>query len=113
MKLNKKVELGINAVNALKKYTTPVRTVDLCKEVGTTQNFLEQIMRNLRTAGIVVSVRGPGGGYKLNPATTTAVTAYDVARAVGKFTQGIDLGDTSATNKLRQAVLSAFENTTI
>ena len=112
MKLNKKVELGIKAVNALKKYGNPVRTQDLAVEIGTTQHFLEQIMRNLRTSGIVVSVRGPGGGYRL-VTSTTPVTAYDVARAVGRLSEGLNSGDTSAENRLRLALTNAFSSVAI
>ena len=111
MKTNKKVELGINAVNALKKYENPIRTQDLATEIGTTQHFLEQIMRNLRTAGIVVSVRGPGGGYKLAP-STTPVTAYHVAKAVGRDFGTLSL-DEAPMSRLGKAITDAFLNTTI
>ena len=36
MKLNKKLELGISAVQALKQRGKPTRTVDLATEIGTT-----------------------------------------------------------------------------
>lgn len=110
MKLNKKVELGINAVNALKKYDHAVRTQDLAVEIGTTQHFLEQIMRNLRTAGIVTSVRGPGGGYRLVPNAT--LTAYNVAKAVGRDFGTLSLDD-APMSRLGKAVTEAFLNTTI
>lgn len=111
MKQNKKVELGINAVTALKKYSNPVRTQDLATEIGTTQHFLEQIMRNLRTAGIVVSVRGPGGGYRL-ATTTTPVTAYQVAKAVGRDFGTLSLND-APMDRLGKAVTEAFLNTVL
>jgi len=111
MKLNKKVELGINAVTALKKYETPVRTQDLAAEIGTTQHFLEQVMRNLRTAGIVASVRGPGGGYKLVP-TTTPITALHVAKAVGRDFGTLSL-DQAPMSRLGKAITEAFLNTTL
>ena len=41
MKLNKKLELGISAVQALKQRGKPTRTVDLATEIGTTLHFLE------------------------------------------------------------------------
>lgn len=111
MKLNKKVELGINAVSALKNKEGAVRTQDLAVEIGTTQHFLEQIMRNLRTAGIVASVRGPGGGYKLVP-TETPVTAYHVAKAVGRDFGVLSL-DQAPMNRLSKALTEAFLNTPI
>lgn len=110
MKLNKKVELGINAVNALKKYETPVRISDIATEVGTTVNFLAQIMRNLRNAGIVTVKRGPGGGYLL--AKDTTVTAYSVAKAVGRDFGTLTL-DEAPMSRLTKAVTEAFLNTTI
>jgi Rrf2 family transcriptional regulator, iron-sulfur cluster assembly transcription factor len=114
MKLNKKVELGINAVNALRKYENPVRTQDLAVEIGTTQHFLEQIMRNLRTANIVVSIRGPGGGYKLNGSfgATNTITAYDVAKAVGRDFGILSL-DQAPMNRLSKALTEAFLNTVL
>lgn len=112
MKLNKKLELGINAVQALKQRGKPTRTVDLATEIGTTLHFLEQIMRNLRTAGIVTSIRGPGGGYTLD--SSKEVTALQVAQAVGRefesygvTTQGM------ARERLQNALTQAFQNTTI
>lgn len=110
MKLTKKVELGINAVNALKKYDAPVRTVDLAGEIGTTLHFLEQIMRNLRNAGIVVVKRGPGGGYALTK--DMKITAYHVAKAVGRDFGTLSLDETPMS-RLSKAVTEAFLNTTI
>jgi Rrf2 family iron-sulfur cluster assembly transcriptional regulator len=111
MKLNKKVELGINAVSALKKYESPIRTQDLAVEIGTTTHFLEQIMRNLRTAGIVASVRGPGGGYKL-VASPTPITALHVAKAVGRDFGILSLAD-APMDRLSKAITEAFLNTTL
>lgn len=110
MKLNKKVELGINAVNALKKYETPVRIQDIAVEVGTTVTFLAQIMRNLRDAGIVTVKRGPGGGYVLTKGST--VTAYHVAKAVGRDFGTMSLDD-APLSRLGKALTEAFVNTTI
>lgn len=109
MKLNKKLEIGINAVSALKKRDGFVRTADIATEIGTTVNFLEQIMRNLRTGGIVNVKRGPGGGYSLNKESD--LTAYSVAKAVGRFNDNLTDGDVSLTAQLRKNILEAFRNT--
>jgi Rrf2 family protein len=112
MKLNKRLELGINAVNALKKSDgKAVRVQDLAVQIGTTLNFLEQVMRNLRTAGIVVSVRGPGGGFKLAQ-TDIPLTAYHVAKAVGRDFGTMSL-DQAPMNRLSKAVTEAFLNTVL
>jgi len=110
MKLNKKVELGINVVNAMKKYDKAVRTQDLATEIGTTTHFMEQIMRYLRNDGIVASVRGPGGGYVL--AKDRTITAYHVAKAVGRDFGVMSL-DEAPLSRLSKALIEAFVNTTI
>ena len=110
MKLNKKLELGIKAVNALRKYNAPVRTQDLAVEIGTTVNFLEQIMRNLRSAGVVDVKRGPGGGHSLSK--DSKVSAYDVARAVGRDF-GVATLDEAPLSRLSKAVTEAFLNTAV
>lgn len=108
MKLNKKVEIGINAVGALKKREGFSSSKDLAAEVGTSVNFLEQIMRNLRQGGIVNVKRGPGGGYALNK--ENEVTAYSVAKAVGRFNDGVDAEDQSVSAQLRNNILQAYQN---
>ena len=113
MKLNKKLEIGINAVNILKTKTTATRTSDLALEIGTTVNFLEQIMRNLRTAGIVTVKRGPGGGYSLNRETFGNVTALDVANAVGRNISSTTTTGGAPVGRLNQAIVDAFVNTVI
>lgn len=111
MKLNKKLELGIKAVETLKTLgTEPVRTKDLAVQVGTTTNFLEQVMRNLRIAGIVTATRGPNGGYGL--ASKVPVTAFQVAEAVGR-TFSNEKKDNTPTSRLSQAVIQAFQDTVL
>lgn len=109
MKLNKKLEIGINAVSALKKREGFVRTADIAQEIGTTVNFLEQIMRNLRTGGIVTVKRGPGGGYSLN--RESELSAYSVAQAVGRFKDSPAEEDASLPAQLRKNIMEAFRNT--
>lgn len=111
MKINKKLELGIKAVSALKTKSGPTRTSDLASEIGTTVSFLEQIMRNLRTAGIVTVKRGPGGGHVL-AAEHANVSAYTVAKAVGRDFGTLSF-DEAPTSRLSKALIDAFLNTTI
>lgn len=44
-------------------------------------HFLEQVARDLRVAGLIKSVRGPGGGYKKQK---DQISLLDVLRAVDK-----------------------------
>jgi len=59
----------------------PVLRRDLCERQGISPDYAAQILRTLRDAGIVETIRGPGGGYRLarDPSTTTV---GDVIRAV-------------------------------
>lgn len=114
MRINKNLVIAIRAVDALKNKNTPTRVSDLSVEIGTTLHFLEQIMRKLRTSGLVKSIRGPGGGYVLANRGAVAVTASEVARAVGTLSHnGLDAGDTSPENRLRIAISNAFLSTTV
>lgn len=60
----------------------PVRGDVLALNSGVPLDFLQQIMRRLRIAGLVATSKGPGGGYALSRPLET-ITALDVARAVG------------------------------
>jgi len=111
MKLTKKVELGVKAVDALKSKGGPARVQDLAVEIGTTVNFLEQIMRLLRKNNIVSVKRGPGGGYFL--LSGSSVTALQVAEALGGNFGTFTLDATTPTNRLNKAIVEAFQNTTI
>lgn len=44
----------------------PLRLEEIAEAADAPRSVLEQVMPTLRTAGIVRSVRGPGGGYTLN-----------------------------------------------
>ncbi len=44
----------------------PVSVKSISQREGISLNYLEQIFNQLRKAGLVKSVRGPGGGFLLN-----------------------------------------------
>lgn len=44
----------------------PLKLDDLARRTAVPRSVLEQVMPILRTAGLVRSERGPGGGYRLN-----------------------------------------------
>ena len=44
----------------------PLRLEELAEATEAPRSVLEQVMPILRSAGIVRSIRGPGGGYRLN-----------------------------------------------
>ncbi len=64
---------------AASTHVCSVKAADLAAAQGVPRTFLDQILVDLRRAGIVESVRGPTGGHRLaRPAY--AVTVADVVR---------------------------------
>lgn len=50
---------------ALHSQDGPVPLADISERQGISLSYLEQLFSRLRKAGLVASVRGPGGGYRL------------------------------------------------
>ena len=50
---------------ALHSQQNPVPLADISERQGISLSYLEQLFSKLRKAGLVASVRGPGGGYRL------------------------------------------------
>ena len=61
---------------------TPVSIREITDRHGVPGPFLVQILRTLRSAGMVESIRGSQGGYRLSVDATT-LTLLDIAEAVG------------------------------
>ena len=66
---------------ALNSRNFPTPLADISLRQGITISNLEQLFSKLRRAGLVRSVRGPGGGYFLAKAPQS-ITIADVLRAV-------------------------------
>jgi Rrf2 family protein len=66
---------------ALNSRNFPTPLADISLRQGITISNLEQLFSKLRRAGLVRSVRGPGGGYFLAKAPQ-CITIADVLRAV-------------------------------
>ncbi|MDJ0894701.1 MAG: Rrf2 family transcriptional regulator [Alphaproteobacteria bacterium] len=64
----------------------PIALADIAERQDISLSYLEQLFANLRRAGLVMSVRGPGGGYKLSydPAD---MRIADIALAVDEPTR--------------------------
>jgi Rrf2 family iron-sulfur cluster assembly transcriptional regulator len=66
---------------ALRESAGPVALVTISQRQGVSLSYLEQLFAGLRQQGLVASVRGPGGGYKLGrPAAQISVA--DIVGAV-------------------------------
>jgi Rrf2 family protein len=84
MRVSAKAEYAIRACAELAQVTNELdvlRTDTLAESQALPVSFLSQILATLRRAGIVISVRGQSGGYRLaKPADT--ITLADIVRAV-------------------------------
>ena len=106
MKLSVKTDYAARAVLELSAH--PVdgptnRVEDLAAVVGTSPNYLVQILIELKAAGLVSSVRGKGGGYRLAK-VPQKITLGDVWRAVdGEMLDSPALTDDQCAPVLREA----------
>lgn len=58
---------GLTAMYELSKYQddSPMQIKEISSNANIPQNYLEQLLSKLRRAGLVESIRGARGGYKL------------------------------------------------
>jgi Rrf2 family iron-sulfur cluster assembly transcriptional regulator len=67
----------------------PVPLADVAERQKISLSYLEQLFAMLRRSGLVVSSRGPGGGYRLQR-PSTEVSIGEVFRAVEETGNGSD-----------------------
>lgn len=87
----------------------PINLSDISERQGISLSYLEQLFSKLRRSGLVTSVRGPGGGYRLGAdkssisvaAVVDAVSeSMDATKCQGK--SGCQGGDICLTHHLWQ-----------
>ena len=71
------------AMAKLSKNNEPVSINTLSEQEGISSVFLEQIFFKLRKAGIVSSIRGPGGGFCF-ALSLDKLTVKEIFNAVGE-----------------------------
>lgn len=83
MKLTTKGRFAVTAMIdlALRQDDGPVALASISERQKISLSYLEQLFGKLRRHGLVVSVRGPGGGYCMAK-PTSEVSVADVIRAV-------------------------------
>lgn len=81
MKINNKAKIATIAMIRLARAKTsaPTSLGDLAARQGQSLSYMEQIFALLRKAGLVESVRGPGGGYKI---TSLETSVSDIVLAI-------------------------------
>lgn len=83
MKLTTKGRYAVTAMLdlALHHSSGPVALTDIAGRQGISLSYLEQLFAKLRKQGLVISARGPGGGYRLG-AAADSISIADVVSAV-------------------------------
>jgi len=68
MRLTTKGRYAVTAMLdlALHAHVKPVSLADISKRQKISLSYLEQLFSKLKQQSLVLSIRGPGGGYKLN-----------------------------------------------
>lgn len=74
---------------------SPISIKDIAADQKISPEFLEQLFFKLKKAGIIASVRGPGGGFTLEKAREV-ISVKDVFDAVG---EGLDLTPCTSCNE--------------
>jgi len=88
MKLSTKGRYGVCAMFDLAYYYKrgPISLKSICTRQAIPENYLEQLLTKLKKAGLVTSVRGPRGGFKLvHPPEQT--TVRKIMDALGEETE--------------------------
>lgn len=93
MKLTTKGRYAVTAMLDLALHTSenPVSLAEISERQDISLSYLEQLFAKLRKAGLVVSMRGPGGGYQLNGAPQDIVIA-DIISAVDEHVDATRCG---------------------
>ncbi|MBU2887317.1 Fe-S cluster assembly transcriptional regulator IscR [Gilvimarinus agarilyticus] len=88
MRLTTKGRYAVTAMLdlALHSEAGPVSLADISERQGISLSYLEQLFSKLRRESLVISVRGPGGGYRL--AQTSAMVS--VAAVVDAVNESLD-----------------------
>ena len=82
MKISAKADYAVRAALTLAAAESPpVKGERIAEAQGIPLKFLENILIDLRQAGLVASQRGPDGGYRLD-GDPEVITVADVIRAV-------------------------------
>ena len=93
MKLTSKGRYAVTAMLdvAIHAASGPVPLADISERQGISLSYLEQLFSRLRKKCLVLSVRGPGGGYRLGKCSAQ-ITIADVISAVDESVNATKCG---------------------
>lgn len=88
MRLTSKGRYAVTAMLdvALHAELGPVPLADISERQGISLSYLEQLFSKLRRQGLVASVRGPGGGYRLG----MAAEAISIGKIIAAVNESVD-----------------------
>lgn len=88
MRLTTKGRYAVTAMLdlALHAQEGPVSLADISERQGISLSYLEQLFAKLRRSSLVISVRGPGGGYQLS----RGMTQIQVAEVIDAVNESVD-----------------------
>ena len=88
MRLTTKGRYAVTALLDIALHRTggPVSVMDIAERQDISAAYLEQLFSKLKRAGLLVSVRGPGGGYRLGR-DLAQISVSEIIAAVG---DGVD-----------------------
>lgn len=88
MRLTTKGRYAVTAMLdiALHRKRGPISVVDIAERQGISAAYLEQLLARLKKHGLLASVRGPGGGYRLDE-ELSSISLSSIITAVG---DGVD-----------------------
>jgi len=86
MRITSKGRYGLRAVIklAMSTHTRPISISTIANDENVSSEFLEQIFYKLKKAGVIRSIRGPGGGFVLDRKPED-ITVKDILAAVGEM----------------------------
>jgi len=101
---SKSTEYAIRAIIFLSIRATPdklIGTADIAKELGFPEAFLGKVLQNLVKKRLIISVKGPGGGFYINKNTckSSILDIVEVLEGLGFLNKcGLGLHDCDDNN---------------
>ena len=126
MKLTTKGKYAVTAILDMAVYgqSGPITVHSIAARQGISPLYLERLTGLMRAKGLLVSVKGPGGGYKLNR-SPTQITVADIIQAIEepidittcKGLENCQKGDICLTHslweKLNNHIMNYFKSITV
>jgi len=105
MKLTTKSRYAVTAMLDIAYYNrgNPVSLPDISERQNISLSYLEQLFSRLKKSGLVQSIKGPGGGYKLSKRADDIVIS-DVIQAVDENIETMACSGKSNCNNNRQCL---------